>query len=310
MARSTRFRWLPAAALLAAAAAAVYVPTVLRFPGAPRPEESGCVRIVSLSPNLTEILFELGLGARVVGVTRFCDYPPGAARLPRVGGFFDASIEAIVFLAPDLVVLLPAHERVRDALEEVGIGCLEVGNETIGDILASISLIGARCGVSENAAAMRAELERRLVAVRELTAGVESPAVLVVVSRDYLAAPAGVWAAGRGTFYDELLEAAGGRNVLVSGAPAYPQLSREGLLRLDPDVIIEIVADADKRGLSPDGIAGDWRALARLRAVAAGRVIVITRDHAAVPGPRFVQLLDEFVAALHPDLPLPDTVRR
>ncbi|MDD3641838.1 MAG: helical backbone metal receptor [Candidatus Krumholzibacteria bacterium] len=259
-----------------------------------------CRRIVSLSPNITEILFAVGLGDRLVGATRFCNYPPEAALLPRVGGYYDTNVEAVVALEPDLVVMLPAHESAGSVLERVGIQCLAVGNETIGEILSSITTIGRRCGAADSAAAVRASIERRIESVRRLTSASDRPSTLVVVSRAYGSSPAGICAAGRGTFYDELLEAAGGRNAIDSRVPAYPELSMEGMLHLDPEVIIEIVPAADARRLGLQRITGGWKGAAELRAVRTGRVTILTGDHASIPGPRLVLLLEEFAEAISP----------
>jgi iron complex transport system substrate-binding protein len=259
-------------------------------------------RIVSLSPNLTEILFAVGLGDRVVGVTRFCEYPPEAARLPRVGGYFDTNIEAVVALEPDLVVMLPVHESARSVLGRLDIECLTVGNETIQEILSSITAIGDRCGAADSATAVRARIERRIETIRRLTADRRRPSVLVVVSREYGSSLAGLCAAARGTFYDELVDAAGGRNVMDSPVPAYPELSLEGLLHLDPDVIIEIVPAAEARRLDMESLMAGWRNSPGLRAVRDGRVTLLTGRYAAIPGPRLPLLLEEMTAAIHPDL--------
>lgn len=288
-----------------ALAASLFLAALCLASAPPSPREGGhdpCGRIVSLSPNLTEILFAVGLGDHVVGVTRFCEYPPEAARLPRVGGYFDTNIEAVVALEPDLVVLLPAHENVRTVLERLGIECLVTGNETIGEILRSITTIGRRCGAADSAGAVRELMTRRIDRIRRLTGDLDRPSVLIVVSRTYAASPVDVCAAARGTFYDELVEAAGGRNAIDSRVPAYPELSMEGLLHLDPDVIVEIVPAADARRLDRDRLAAGWNGASDLRAVREGRVTILTGSHAAVPGPRLALLLEELAQAIHPGI--------
>lgn len=293
--------------------AAIRVPAPATATGSPAP--APCRRIVSLSPNITEILFAVGLGDRVVGVTRFCDFPPEAARLPRVGGYFDTNVEAVVSLEPDLVVMLPVHGEIGEVLDRVGIERLTVGNETIEEILSSITSIGERCGAADSAAALRASIERGIDRIRSLTADGPRPSVLFVVSRTYTASPVDVCAAARGTFYDELIEAAGGRNVLESRAPAYPGLSMEGMLHLDPESIVEIVPSVDDRRLDRGLIEDGWKSAPELRAVREGRVTIIAGDYAAIPGPRLLLLLEEIAAALHPGLypsrrtPAGDTLR-
>ena len=124
-------------------------------------------RIVSLSPSITETMYELGLGDRLAGVTRFCRYPPEAREKPKVGGYLDPDYEAIAALEPDLVFLLPGHESVRKLLDELGVPYVEAPNDRIGDILETFTIIGRTCGVEERAAEIVAVSRARLDAVRE-----------------------------------------------------------------------------------------------------------------------------------------------
>jgi iron complex transport system substrate-binding protein len=266
----------------------------------PAPADAeGYSRIVSLAPNITETLYALGLGDRVAGVTRFCAWPPEAGEKPDVGGYFDPNLEAIVSLEPDLVIMLPAHQRLRPFLEELDIEYLTVANETISEIIGTVRAIGDRCGVGERAAQMADSLEREVDSA--CPAGEESvrPRVLIVVDRQYGTEPDEVYAAASGTWYDELVVAAGGTNVLKGTSPAYPMLSPESLVHLQPDIIIDIVPGAGGRGLEAGAIAADWGPFDMLRAVTDRRVHVLTGRYAAVPGPRFVRLLEELCAIFH-----------
>lgn len=251
-------------------------------------------RIISLAPNITETLFVLGLGDEVAGVTRFCTWPPEVDGKPEVGGYFDPNIEAIVSLEPDLVIMLPAHQRLRFFLDELDIEHLILPNETVSEIIETIRVIGDRCGASERGAALADSLESAVDSTCHPGEGGERPRVLIVVDRRYGTVPEEVYAAAAGTWYDELLRAAGGMNVLKESAPAYPMLSPESLVHLQPDIIIEIVPGAEERGLDADAIIADWESFDMLEAVAGGRLHVMTGRYAAVPGPRFVRLLEEF----------------
>ena len=255
-------------------------------------------RIVSLAPNITETLYALGLGEKVAGVTRFCDWPPEVGEKPEVGGYFDPNLEAIVSLEPDLVIVLPAHERLRLFLDELGIEHLTVSNETISEIIETVRVIGDRCGVEERGAQLADSLEAVCDSACPAGDDSERPGVLIVVDRQYGAVPEEVYAAGKGTWYDELLRAAGGRNVLTAASPAYPLLSPESLVHLQPDVIIEIVPGAEERGLSADAIASDWKSFDLLEAVGEERLYILTGRYAAIPGPRFVLLLEELCGIL------------
>ena len=262
---------------------------------------AGYRRIISLAPNITETLFALGLGEEVAGVTRFCAWPSEVDEKPEVGGYFDPNLEAILTLDPDLVIMLPAHERLKAFLDEFGIEHLTLPNETISEIIETIRAIGARCGVEERAAHMADSLEAAGDSACPVGEESERPGVLIVVDRQYGNVPEEVFAAGKGTWYDELITAAGGRNVLKEAVPAYPMLSPESLVYLQPDLIIEIVPGAEDRGLRAEGIAADWESFDMLEAAVNGRLYILTERYAAVPGPRFVLLLEEFCRILQVD---------
>ena len=256
-------------------------------------------RIISLAPNITETLYALGLGNEVAGVTRFCTWPPEAVEKPGVGGYFDPNLEAIVSLEPDLVIMLPAHERLRSFLDELGIEHLTVPNETISEIIETIRVIGERCGVEERSAQLADSLESAGDSLCPAGGEGTRPGVLLVVDRQVGSVPDEVYAAGKGTWYDEILDAAGGRNVLTATSPAYPMLSPESLVHLQPDIIIEIVPGAEERGLSAGAIASDWESFDLLKAVDNGRLYILTGRYAAIPGPRFILLLEVFCGILH-----------
>ena len=151
-------RHLPAL-LLGALLLAACSPPPARRTGPPQ-------RIVSLSPNLTETLFALGLGERVVGVTAFCAYPPEAAALPRVGGQMDANPEAIAALRPDLVILFDYQEKIGRQIAAIGTPTLMVPGKSLDDILALVERLGEACAVPDNARRLRAGMEERIEAVQ------------------------------------------------------------------------------------------------------------------------------------------------
>ncbi len=259
-------------------------------------------RIVSLAPNITETLFALGLGDRVVGVSRFCDYPAEVKSIAQVGGFLDPSYEAIVGLEPDLVVLLTSHRDARRELEKMKLRVLVTPEETIAGIWESVRLIGETCGVPDEADRLLTQLTERTHAVEAATAGLSRPRVLVCIGRDMdTGTIASVYAAGKKTFYDEIIDAAGGINVLGDPSVPYPQLSAEGVIELNPDVIVDLINMIPPGGKTPDEIAHQWKTLPRVNAVTTGRVHVIVGSHALRPGPRYVQFLEEIARLLHPE---------
>jgi iron complex transport system substrate-binding protein len=261
---------------------------------APHAAQTGPQRIVSLAPSVTEVLFEAGLGSRVVGVTSYCRFPPAVLALPKVGGYLTPSYEALVALRPDLVVVLPEHADIEPRLAALNIPTLRVDHRSIEGIVQSIVTLGDRCGASASAVRAADALQHDLERVRQITGDGPRPRVLVCFGRSedfrrlYVAAP--------GTIHDDLLRHAGGQNALTSGAVSYPTLSVEGVMRLDPDVIVEFAAGG------PDALLlrRQWEALGSLRAVKTGRVHVFTDDFLPVPAPRFVRFAETIARVLHP----------
>lgn len=258
-------------------------------------------RIVSMSPSVTETLFALDLGDRVVGVTRYCEYPPAARALPKIGGYIDPSFEAIVALEPDLVILHRAHQDAERRLQGLGLHTLRVDQDHVAGILTAIDQIADACGVAARGRQLRQDIERRLHQVSRRPSA-SDPRVLIVANRTVgNGRITVVWASGRGTFHDDILGMAGGANVLAESAAAYPELSREGLLSLDPDVILDLVPDLEQRHLSAAAASADWADLHQLRAVRDHRVHVLDAGALVVPGPRIVDAVALVAAVLHPD---------
>jgi len=260
-------------------------------------------RIVSLAPSLTETLFALGAGGRVVGVTRYCAYPSAARDLPKIGGHLDPNFEAIVSLEPDLVVAIPSSHENRRRLESLGVAVLEVDQHDVDAVLDSVSTVAEACGVRERGAALRKAIEDRLADVAATVAGAPRVRTLVVVGHQIGGGTVrSVWAAGPDTFYDGVLRIAGGVNVVDGGVARYPEVSREGLTALDPEVVLDLVAGVEERHLDLDEVRSGWRRLSELRAVREHRVIVLEGDQMVVPGPRLPEMVEAVARALHPEL--------
>jgi len=260
-------------------------------------------RIVSLAPSLTETLCALGLGAKVVGVTRYCAYPPEALELPKVGGHLDPNFEAIVSLEPDLVVVIPSSSENGQRLESLGIRVLEVDQHDVQAVLESVEVVAEACGVADRGADLRAEIDRRLAAIRRVVEHAVRPRTVVVVGHQAGDdAVRSVWAAGSDTFYDGVLRIAGGDNAVTGGLARYPELSREGLASLDPDVVLDVIAGLEDRRLDLEAVHESWMRLTELRAVREQRINVLVGDQMVVPGPRLPEMVETIARALHPDL--------
>jgi len=270
--------------------------------GAERPTPQ---RIVSTAPNLTEVLFALGVGDRVVGVTPYCKHPPEARDLPKIGGLLDPNFEALVALKPDLVVLLQSAAHHRPALERLGLNTLVVPHRSLEGMLQAITMLGTAVGRDAEAERIVADFRTRLGRVKQRVAGRARPRVLVVIERDYAAGLGSMTVAASDAsydLYDRVIEIAGGQNACPRTTAPFPPVSTEGLLWMNPDVIVELVPPAAERSLDLEAIRRQWQELPELEAVKNGRVYVLDDDFAMIPGPRFVRLIEKLAKLLHPEV--------
>jgi iron complex transport system substrate-binding protein len=260
-------------------------------------------RIVSLAPSVTEILFAIGVGERVVGVTRYCDYPPEAKEKGVVGGFLDPNYEAIVRLEPDLAVILDIQSEPKEHLESIGIEVLQVDHRTLEGILNSITLAGEACGAQETAVPLVVDIRARIEVIRQKTLHLKRPRVLISAGRTLgTGRLEEVFAAGRNEWYDDIIQLAGGTNAIEGEEVQFPVLTSEGLLRLDPDIVIEMAPDLDNKSFTAEDIVQEWDVLSELVAVKKGGVYVLSGGHVTIPGPRVIRIIEDLAHLIHPDV--------
>jgi len=238
------------------------------------------LRVVAMAPSTAEILYALGLSNEVVGVSRFCSYPPDVTNKPSVGGLYDPNWEMIVALQPDFVIGLETQKEIETQLKALGIGFIGVSHEHIAEILQSILTIGKACGAETEAQTLFQSLEATALRLN-LSPKRLKPRVLVCVGHDESLSR--MYVAAKGTFYDELIGRAGGVNA-CENTGGYPEISPEGLASMNPDVVIDILPNPGKFS------SNDWKPY---------RAVVTTNDYAWIPGPRFVLLLKDFTKAIH-----------
>ncbi len=253
-------------------------------------------RIVSLAPNVTEMLFALGLGGRVAGVTLFCDWPPEVAAKPKIGGLINPSLESIVALGADLVLATADGNRAEDVnrLADLKVAVYTIDTRSVADVLRTLVTIGELTGRAAQAREIAAGLDRRREAVRARVAGLAPVTVFAAIDR------APLISAGAGTFVGELLTLAGGRNIAGDSPIKYPVFSLERLLADDPEVILDA---ADPEPLSSAELISRWAALpgaTALRAMRTGRMISVGQGSFFRPGPRIVDSLEQLAEMLHP----------
>ena len=255
-------------------------------------------RIVSLAPSNTEILFAIGAGPQVVGVTDFCDYPPEARRLPRVGGMVPGSlsVERVVSLRPDLVLSVGRLQQpVIDALQRLGIPVFALDPASLEDVYENLRRVGRLTGHPDGAEAVVRTMQQRVDAVRRLVADIP-PQRRVRVFYEVWDNP--LMTAGPGSFIGQLIELAGGINVFRDVQQDWPQVSLEELVRRDPDVILGPATHGSGLALEQLRRRPGWQ---NLRAVRTGRVYVVEDDLISRPGPRLVEGLERVARALYPE---------
>ncbi len=232
-------------------------------------------RIVSLAPNLTEILFALGAGERVVGVTRYCDYPVQVSALPKIGGYMDADLEAVLTTRPELVLGMAADQDAALAarLASAGLQYAFLRMDTIEEVARGMESVGALIGDAKAGARAAQTLRRDMAPATDLPS--PAPRVVFALGHDPLVV------AGPGTFADELITLAGGVNAIGASSTAYPVIDQEQLTTLRPDVLLDAsMTPGQPREASP------WRGAPGLAQTA-----VVALDATALlrPGPRLSQ---------------------
>ena len=292
MCRRVRFaapalRWLTVATL----AVAIFVPAVA----------SAQARIVSTSPSITETLFALGLGDRVVAVSRYCRYPAEVLALPKVGTFLQPDVELIARLRPDLAIVNPGPNGIERRLSTMRIPFTTVQQGGLANVYSSIRIIGGAAGIQNRAEALVSELQARLQRVRAAVSGRAPQKVLIIVGRSP-GTLTDLVAVGRGSYMSDLAAIAGGVNVLPGDMiPQYPRISMETVIRLAPDVIIDAgdmgdtPGDRRSRQVLTEGL---WKQQ-RLAAAKSGRVHAVISDAFVVPGPRVVEATETMALWLH-----------
>ena len=258
-------------------------------------------RLVSTSPSITETLFALGLGDRVVGVSRYCRFPPAVAALPKVGTFLQPDVELIARLKPDLVVIHPGPGSAERDLRRLNMRSVIVDRGGLDTVFSSIDRIGAAAGVPDRAAALVQTLEERLNRVRRAVAERRPQRVLLIVGRRP-GTLTDLVAVGRRSYMSDLATIAGGVNVLADATlPEYPRISMETVIRLAPDVIIDAgdMGDTADRRQARQALTADLWRRQQVGAARNGRVHPVISDAFVVPGPRVVEVAETMALWLH-----------
>jgi iron complex transport system substrate-binding protein len=257
-------------------------------------------RIVSTFPSITETLFALGAGDRVVGVSTYCHYPPAVLALPKIGTYTKPDPEKIALLRPDLVIIQDVATGLADRLSALGIRHAEVRVGSLAEVYTMIRDIGGAVGLPDRADKLNTEIHSRLDAIRAETRAKPRPTVLMLVGRTpgLLTNLIGV---GPEAYLGELLEIAGGTNVLAGTPIAYPHISMETVVRLNPDIILDASmmgeAGADPRP-QEERLRQPWLTHRELKAARNGTVFGLATESLVTPGPRVVDAVEAIRAKI------------
>ncbi|MBN1518042.1 ABC transporter substrate-binding protein [Candidatus Sumerlaeota bacterium] len=247
-------------------------------------------RILALSPALAEIVYAVGAGDRVAGVSQFTTYPPEAAEKPDCGGLFNPNLERILALRPDLILLQGKQEKIERLCGERKIPYEQIEIETIADIKQALRRVGRLTGEQEQAETVCQKMDQELKQLRQAADAINPrPRVFIVMSRRE-GSLAGIATVGGGTFIHEVVETAGGENIFAD-QERYPTISKETLLARQPDVIIELRPGEEMTDARRAALCKDWEPLSALPAVKNGRIEFLTGDSVLMPTPRIVQTI-------------------
>jgi len=252
-------------------------------------------RIMSLAPSNTEILFALGLGDRVVGVTEQCNYPPEVSEKESIGGFCTPDIEKIIALRPDLILASSIHAKeIIPALEERGLTVFALVPENLDEILEDIQMVGKITGEEDEASVLVAQVESRIKAGTDKTQGLkERPKVFYITWHEPL------WSVGSGTIIHELIEKAGGENIFQD-ITGHKMVNLETVIARNPEVIIACTGHGEAEDKPFEWARSESR-LGVIEARRNDRVYQVDADLVSRAGPRVVDALEWFGYFIHPE---------
>lgn len=253
------------------------------------------LRIVSLAPGITEILYALNLQDKIAGVTSFCNWPREAGQKPKIGGFINPSIEKIISLQPDLILATADGNRknIVEQLERLGLTVYVTNPEDTKGMLTSIIHIGEITGSGKNARTLVDGLQKRLNSVAAKISGKRKPRIFFQIGLDP------VITAGHGTLINEVIGLAGGINIAASDTARYPRYSAEGIMAGAPDIILFAPMVHDREFIA---VKNFWRNFKEIPAVKNDRIYPIETDLISRASPRIIDAVERMTLIFYPEL--------
>jgi iron complex transport system substrate-binding protein len=268
-------------------------------PSAPPAGEGKPLRILSLTPNVSEILFAMGLGDKVVGRSTYCTYPPEVQAVPACGDTMQLNLEQVIRIEPTVAFIITRRDEVPRRLEGLGVRCVPLQSDRMSQMLDAVRTIGRETGHEAAAQTLLDRIQADLDGVRKSVAGLPRPKVLFAFPMTV--GTSRIMVAGRGTFVGDLLDVAGAENAYPEAAD-WPTIGPQQVVALAPEVVI---INATGEDAPPDRVAGlrrAWAGLTSVPAVAKGRVHILTEPYLTIPGPRVGLAARLLAETIHPEL--------
>jgi len=254
------------------------------------------LRIISLAPHITEIIYALNAQNQLIAVSDYCNYPSEATSKEKIGGLLNPNIEKLVSLNPTHLFGLPSHEKLSQELEKFGLTVTMMSNENVSDILHTINTIGGMIDRTEQANQLVKHIKNTLDTL-QLSRRDKSITAALMVGREK-GTLRNITVAGSDTYIDELWKQLGGENSYADLSTRYGTINLESLLLRDPDIIIEFDMKSE-RGVSREEITSEWKYLENLRAVKNKNIFIIGGNHTMIPGPRLIFLAEDFIKIIN-----------
>jgi iron complex transport system substrate-binding protein len=257
-------------------------------------------RIISLSPNTTEILYGVGAFSRVIAVSDYCEYPPEAKNLPRIGGWQNINLERVASFHPDLIVFAGAQAPfIKDRLDALGIRTLAVPSRSLEDAFTAIDEIGRATGNEREARELSMRTHEQIEQVRSLVRGLPKRRVLCIVDR-VPGTLRDLYSASEGTFFVQLIDAAGGESIAPPAEGGWGKITKEAVVALNPEIIIDMAQSPQgKLGEDPQAV---WRELSTVSAVREGRVYSLRETSVLHPSQFVGDTARRFAELIHPEV--------
>ncbi len=243
-------------------------------------------RIISLAPGITEIVFKLDLGDELVGITRYCDYPPETSKIKKIGGLIDLNLEMIISLKPDIIFHYPEHKKKLYILRN-RVRLISVPHKNIKDLYRSINIIATEAGARSRGIILIKKIKKSLRDISNQPTKIK-PRIMIVAARDP-SSLRNMTIVGSGDYLNEILTISGAKNC-YEGTLYYPSVSLESVIKMDPDIIIEFSYFFKKK--TKNSIIKQWNKYPGISAVKRGKIYIISEQFWLRPGPRIIKIAE------------------